>query len=99
MLAEPERADRQDLPVRLAEDLEARMRQDVGDDADLHAERLVLDDTWEVSRLLAPEGPPLVAQLFGQRVPSPGAVPPSSPPPPPPPPLSPPPPPLPVPPP
>src|SRR5207302_162394 len=70
LLAEAERAERQNAPVGLTENLEARMRQRIEHDADLHADRLVGHQRSEVFGLSAGEAAALRAHPFAQIEPS-----------------------------
>ena len=58
--------EREHMPVGLAENLEARMRQRVGHDADLHADRLVRHQRGEMLGLGARQRAALGPQLSGQ---------------------------------
>ena len=68
LLAQAKRAQRQDLPVGLTENLEAGVRQGVEHDADLHADRLVLHQRGEMLGFGAGQCAALAAQLFRQIV-------------------------------
>ena len=57
--AEAKRAQRQDPPVGLPEDLESGVRQGVGHDADLHADRLLRHQRCEMFGLGHRAGPAL----------------------------------------
>ena len=66
--AEAKRAQREHLPIGLAKNLKTRMRQRVGNDADLDTHRLLFDHTQKVFKLLAGEGTPRATNALGQIV-------------------------------
>src|SRR6516165_2080125 len=66
LLAQAKGGERQDLAVGLAEQLEARVRQRVRHDADLHPDGLVLDQRQKVLSLGARERAPLAPHVLGK---------------------------------
>ena len=74
LFAQTERAQRQHLPVGLAKQLEARMRQRVRHDADLDADRLVLHQRDEMLGLRPRQCAALAPDLLRQAEPADQAV-------------------------
>src|SRR5262249_46903535 len=64
LLAESEWAERQNPPVGLPKNLEARVRQGIEHDADLHADRFLLHQRSEMLRLGAGQPPAFAPHGF-----------------------------------